>query len=190
MDVQARWLQWMLGLLLGTAVLVIILILSGVFDPKPVGALVWERPLMPQTIPAHTRQIIWLDAAPDSAYSLRLTAAHQSGETDIAYGLALGSDDDFLTVTVSPLGYAAVEETQSSIINYHFPFQPWPHVHPDENEIGLDVVDGRITVHINREWLWAGEASGDGQIGLLMESWGETAVVDFQTLTLFTNQGQ
>ncbi len=180
--------RWLTGLLAGTAVLAIILILSGIFDPQPVGEMVWERPLTLQTIPAQSHQIVWLDAVPDGAFSLRLTAAPQSGETDIAYGLALGNDDDFLAITVSPLGYAAVEERHSSFITRHFAFQPWPHVRPDQNEIWLDVEGERLTVRINREALWQGEAEGTGEIGLMMESWGKTAVVNFQSIQLFVEQ--
>jgi len=180
-------LRWLAGLLAGTAVLVISLIMLGVFDPKPVGELVWERPLPAQTVPGLTRQIFWLDEkTPDADFSLRLTSAHQSGEIDSAYGLLLGSEDDYLVIIISPLGYAAVEERHSSAIISHSAFQPWPHINPNENEIWLDVVDGRIAIRINRERYWAGEVGeiGDG-IGVYGESFGETAVIAFPQLQFF-----
>ncbi len=190
MEAQARWLRWLSGLLAGTAVVAIILILSGMFDPQPVGTLQWERPLTRQIIPTHTRRIVWLDeTTPDEAYSLRLQAAYQSGETDIVYGLALGSDDDYLAVIASPLGYTGIAEVHPSFIIHRLPFRPWPHVRPDANEIWLDVIDGRVTARINREWLWEGEiADISGQIGLVVESFGETAVIDFQTIQLLSSR--
>lgn len=187
MQAQERWLRWLSGLLAGTAVLAIILILAGTFDPKPVGTLQWERPLAAQTIPANTRQIVWLDqATPDEVFSVRLQTAYRSGETDIVYGLALGRDNDYLAVTVSPLGYAGITETHASSLIPHASFRPWPHVRAGENEIWLDVIGERVAVRINRELLWEGEI-GDvsGQIGLVMASFGATAVVDFQTLQFF-----
>ncbi|MCB9421774.1 MAG: hypothetical protein H6667_18380 [Ardenticatenaceae bacterium] len=183
---EFRWLRWLTGLMLGTAVTLIILIAAGTFDPKPIGKLQWERPLPSQTIAANSQYIIWLAAAPEGNYSLCLMTSYQSGESDLLYGLAIGDEEDFWVTAVSPLGYAAVWEQQSALSVEHFAFQPWPHVRPDENEIWLNVVDGRIIIRLNRELLWQGEVDLDsGQIGLWLESFGETAVVNFPTLQIF-----
>jgi hypothetical protein len=57
----------------------------------------------------------------------------------------------------------------------------------EPNEIWLDVVDGRLTARINREWLWSGEVGQlEGQIGLWAESFGAAAVIDYQAIQLFT----
>ncbi|MCP4424165.1 MAG: hypothetical protein GY803_06715 [Chloroflexi bacterium] len=193
MSNSARWLRWAAGLLAGTAVLAVILILSGVFDPQPAGALQWERPLTPQTVPAHSSQIVWIDQiAPEPPYSVRLTAAHNSGETDIVYGLALGGDNAYAGFAVSPLGYAAVWESHSAIRNprlrvvVHSAFRPWPHVRQGDNEIWVDVTEETVAARVNRELLWTGETAVDsGRIGLLAESFGETAVIDFQSVEFF-----
>lgn len=187
MEYEARWLRWLTVLVLVTAVTLIIIITVGTFDPKPVGTLQWERPLTPQTITAGSQQIIWLEPTTlVDAYSLRLTTAYQSGETDVLYGLVIGNEVDYLVTAVSPLGYATVWEQHSAFSIQQLAFQPWPHVRPDENEIWLDVVDGRVTIRINRELLWSGLVeTSQGRIGLWGESFGETAVIDFQELQLF-----
>ena len=179
-------------LLVGTAVTLIMLIAAGTFDPQPVGELQWEWSLSPQTIDAVSPQITWLEpATPGDNYSVRLTTIHQSGETDVLYGLVIGDDESYLVTAVSPLGYAAVWEQHSAFSIHHSAFQPWPHVRPDENEIWLDVVDGRVTVRINRELLWSGSAAANqGRIGLWTESFGGTAVFDFRQLQLFAKAEQ
>jgi hypothetical protein len=189
METEARWLRWIAGLVLGTAVTLIILIAAGTFDPKPIGMLQWERPLALQTIAAGSQQIAWLEAAtPADDYSLRLTTAYQSGETDILLGLVIGDEDDYWVTAVSPLGYASAWEQHSAFTIQHSPFQPWPHVRPDENEIWLDVVDGRATIRLNRELYWTGSVeTSQGRIGLWLKSFGETAVVNFQQLQLFAD---
>ena len=198
-------MRWGFVVLVGVTAVLILLILSGVNDPQPVGELVGERPLLAQTIPAQTEQLTWLeDPLPSGRYSLRLTAAREDGETDIGYGLALGREDEYLAVAVSPLGYLSVWQKKGQETDTILPWQTWPHVGRglEPNEIWLDVDDlgrddlgrlenGRLTIRINREFLWAGEIEPpSGQIGLIGESFGETAVVDFQTLQIFTEDDQ
>lgn len=180
-------LQGFFVLLVGGTAVMIGLIQSGLFDPKPMGEWAGERPLSPQTIPAHTQQRFWLDEAlPAGAYSVRLTAAYQDGETDSGYGLLLGSENAHLAVAVSPLGYLSVWQVTENETNVILPWQTWPHVRrgAEPNEIWLDVAEnGRLTIRINREWLWSGDVETPaGQVGLVGESFGETAVVDFQKL--------
>ncbi|MBE2220017.1 MAG: hypothetical protein IAF02_00670 [Anaerolineae bacterium] len=180
-------------LVAGTAV-IILLILSGIHDPKPIGALVGERPLFSQNVTPQTPRITWLEEAiPDGSYSVRLTAVQEAGITgrgmDVGYGLVLGSDEAHVAVAVSPLGYLSVWQKTDQKTDIILPWQPWPHVQRDmaSNEIWLDVADGnQLTIRINREWLWTGEIDQpSGQIGLVAESLGETAVVNFQTLEIF-----
>ncbi len=158
-------------LLVGGTAVIILLILSGLFDPKPVGELTATLPLSAQTIPAQTQQFYWLqEPLADGSSSLRLMAAHEDGETDIGYGLALGSEDDYLAVAVSPLGYLSVWRKSGQEMNIILPWQTWPHVGRglELNEIWLDMDDwgrgdsgglenGRLTIRINREWLRVGE---------------------------------
>ncbi len=165
------------------------LILAGVFDPPLNGTTVRERPLTPQLIiPAAAHTLTSLDESlPATNYSVRLTAAYQSGETDIGYGLRLGDAGRGLRVKVSPLGYAQVMVGATAVL----PWQPWPHVHTGAtpNEIWVNVGgvegNGRVAVRLNRELLWAGPARlVAGPVGLVGESYGETAVVEWQKLTI------
>ncbi|MFZ0544974.1 MAG: hypothetical protein WAM60_06030 [Candidatus Promineifilaceae bacterium] len=106
-------------LLLILTVSAISLISAGFFDPKPVGKETAELPLQTESIPAHTQTLRWLDERLTAdSFSLRLTAAYQSGDLDSGYGLAFGGDDGALVVAVSPLGNAAVFQPGSlSLIN-------------------------------------------------------------------------
>ena len=84
---------------------------------------------------------------------------------------------------MSPLGYAGIWQgtllpTTSPATTYLFPWQPWPHIHPTENEIWLDVQNGRLRVRLNREWLWEGDVTLPGtQVAVWGHSYGETAVL-------------
>lgn len=191
-----RVLRWGFVVLLAATAVTLFLILSGVFDPKPLGELVLERPLFPQIIAPQAPQLNWLEQPiPAGSYTIRLTVAQEeSPGTDIGYGLVLGSDDAHVAVAVSPLGMLSVWQTNGAETEIILPWQTWPHVarNQEPNEIWLDVEDsgevanGRLTIRINREFLWEGEIEPvSGRIGLLGESFGETAVVDFQTLQIF-----
>jgi hypothetical protein len=184
-----RALSWLLLLAFLLGVLVIG---AGWLDPKPNGAWAGERPFPAQTIPPGSRQTIPLaESFPESNYSLRLTAVHQSGEPDAAYGLALG--DGAARVLLSPLGYALVEVGETAVL----PWQPWPHVGSGDaaNELWLDVGgvagNGRLAIRVNRELLWQGPIGDQtGLVSLLLEGYGgETAVVDFN-LEWFTPDSQ
>ena len=178
-----RVLRWGFVLLLAATAVILFLILSGVFDPKPLGELVLERPLFPQIIAPQAPPINWLaEPIPTSNYTVRLTAAQEEGQgMDIGYGLVLGSEAAHLAVVVSPLGSLSVWQTNGPETEIILPWQTWPHVarNQEPNEIWLDVADSdRLTIRINREFLWEGEIRPvSGQIGLIGESFGETAVV-------------
>jgi hypothetical protein len=190
----SRILKWVFVGLLGTTAVFMLLILSGVFDPKPNGVLVAERPLFPQIVAPQAPRITWLEeSVPAGNYSVRLTAAQETGEKgrgmDVGYGLVLGNDDTHVAVSVSPLGYLSVWQVQAQELEAIMPWQTWPHVGRDlaANEIWVDVAEGnQVTVRINREFLWQGEIEPlSGQVGVIAESFGETAVVDFQKLEIF-----
>ena len=190
----SRVLRWgFVGLVVATAV-IILLILAGVNDPKPNGELMVERRVFPQIVAPQAPRITWLEESiPAGDYSVRLTAVQEAGETgrgmDVGYGLVLGNDDAHVAVSVSPLGYLSVWQEVGDETQVIFPWQTWPHVGRElaENEIWLDVDDSdQLTIRINREFLWEGEIEPlSGQIGVIAESFGETAVVDFQTVHIF-----
>lgn len=135
--------------------------------------------------------MLWLPEPqlPATESSLWLSAAFQSGEADVAYGLIVGEEPHYLVTAVSPLGYVAVWEWQHGALFYHLPWQTWPHVQPGRatNEIWIDRQGGEISVRLNREQLWRAEVSlAATEVGLFVQSFGETAVIGFQTLRLFT----
>ena len=174
--------------LLVTAVSAILLVASGQFDPKPVGNLVWQEKLSIMTIPAQTKQIEWLEQpVPNEPFSVRLTAVYQQGATDSGYGLILGDESQNVLIAVSPLGYATIQQNGETIL----PWQSWPHVRTENtpNEIWLDWIDNQLSIRLNRELLWVGDVENPGGIlGLYGESYGETAVIDFESIELYKNE--
>jgi hypothetical protein len=120
-DRLPKYAWWALGL---TAVLLLALtvgaigfISAGFFDPKPIGGLTAELSLEPVSLAAQTQSIEWLDPNLITAdsFTLRLSAANQSGDLDSGYGLALGSDDSVLIAAVSPLGYVLISQLEAEL---------------------------------------------------------------------------
>ena len=179
-------LRGVLAYLLAAAVFLIILIASGVFDPKPIGERQTTLPATSLTVDKPGQTIIWLDERlPSGDFSVRGTAVYQSGSLDSGVGLALGDENSQLIVAISPLGYALVQQDDTAVL----PWQPWPHVRLEENpnEIWIDVQGEEITVRINRELLWQGNRSMPTRnLGLFGENFGETAAYTFSTLEIFT----
>ena len=176
------------GLLVAT-VLGIGLISAGVFDPRPIGSL--QREISPggRIISTPGPQVEWLDQPlPEAPFTVRLEAAHEAGEADAGYGLAIGGPQEFLAVGVSPLGYVTLWEEQGGQKSVHLPWQIWPHVRPgsESNEIWVDVQDGQATVRLNRELLWEGTWDGGaGGVGLYVETFGGDVTVEFVELVIF-----
>ena len=176
------------GLLLAT-VLGIGLISAGVFDPRPGGSL--QRLIAPGARTASTLdpRLTWLDEQlPQPPFTVRLLAAHRSGETDVGYGLALGAPHAYLAAGVSPLGYVTLWQEDGTGETVHMPWQTWPHVRPgsEPNEIQVDVNDGRVSVRLNRELLWQGPWLEDAAgIGLYTETFGAPTTVGFEQLSFF-----
>lgn len=188
--------QWVIRaaiLLLVATVLAIGLIANGVFDPSPVGTLQWQLQDRQLAVAPQSRDIIWMEeAAPHSAITVRMTGALQSGEEDSGYGLVFGDEENYLAVAVSPLGYLAIWESElrsgKTEDSYLLQWQTWPHVRRahDSNEIWVDIAGDRATVRINREWLWEGEiGSKSPRVGLLGESFVDSALFDFMSVELF-----
>lgn len=178
-------LRGMLVCLLVTAVFLIILIASGVFDPKPAGELQKTVPATTRTVSELGQTIRWLDAPlPDGDFSVRGTAVFQSGNPDSGVGLALGDEEQAFVAAVSPLGYVLVQQAGETLL----PWQPWPHVQMEENpnEIWIDVRGSEMTVRLNRELLWQGNVDLPGRrLGLFGEEFGGTAVYIFTAIELF-----
>ncbi|MCB8939721.1 MAG: hypothetical protein H6655_15020 [Ardenticatenaceae bacterium] len=173
--------------LLATAVLLIILIAAGVFDPKPVGTLQASLPVASLSLNQPGQTVVWLeDPLPAGNFSVRGTAVYQQGNLDSGVGLALGSQADAFVVAVSPLGYVLVQQGEALLL----PWQPWPHVGLAEapNELWLDVRGESVTVRLNRELLWQGTLHlAARQLGLFGEGFGgETAVYTFPSLQIYS----
>lgn len=177
------------ALLVG-AVTAISMISAGVFDPQPAGDQRSRHALSAEEISAGARYVAWLeDDVPPGDATLRLTAEHSSGETDIGYGLLLGRPHRYLAAAVSPTGYVAVWQSEANVRTTVVPWQAWPHVRMGsrQNELQIDKVGGEVTVRINRELLWRGAWKvGDSRAGVYGESFGEAAVVDYQELVRFS----
>jgi hypothetical protein len=183
-----RWLGLAATLLLLLAVTAIGVISTGLLDPGPDGPPAATYRLAPAEVEAGGRSLTWTASAPEPGYVARLTAAHAGGEPDSAYGLALGEEKAALIAAVSPLGYAAIWQQDGAAQEMIFPWQPWPHVETGNatNEIQVAIAGNQATVRINRELLWEGTIPEAGQrAGIYLESFGEAAVVDFQTIALY-----
>lgn len=193
-----RWLSIIAVFLLFIIVGGIGLISAGVFDPKPLGTTKVEFPLNTIQITPNDQELKWIEGQFQSeVFTVRLTASKLNGETDVAYGLALGNEDNFLIVAVSPLGYYSIwrgsnqtgRPEKNQVVE---PWQTWPHVRLDDNpnEIWIDVQNEQITsIRINREILWQEPLPiQDGGIGLWSQSFGGPADIDFQKVEIFTQQ--
>lgn len=178
-------LRGVLAYLLATAVFLIILIASGVFDPKPIGELQTLLPSTDLNVSDTGQTITWLaEPLPTGDFSVRGTAVWQSGSLDSGAGLVLGDENSQFIVAVSPLGYVLVQQDETAVL----PWQPWPHVRleDDPNEIWIDVRGEEITVRVSRELLWQGSYDlPRRKLGLFGKNFGGTAVYTFPTLEIF-----
>lgn len=190
------WVRLALVAVLLLAVLGIILISAGIFDPKPLGYWQEQFQLSPiQTGPGETN-ILWLQEPIVSGVdTYRLNAAFQAGSIDSGYGLAIGDTMEHIIIAVSPTGYVSIQRYMNTnemepAIEQIFPWQVWPHVQKGQgaNEIWVDVVESQITtIRINRELLWGKIISVDGKkIGLYSESFDGATTTDFQTLDYYS----
>ncbi|HIP71176.1 MAG TPA: hypothetical protein EYH05_07250, partial [Anaerolineae bacterium] len=66
------WLKTGTLLMAVTAVTLLLLILSGIFDPKPIGQPVWTAEPGQLIIPADESKIVWLRPLPQTNFSVRL----------------------------------------------------------------------------------------------------------------------
>ncbi len=179
-----RLLHWTAVALLAPILATTFLILTGFFDPIPTETnSITIQPASLTTAP-QGKQIVWLTTTPTPPFSIRLNVALQSGEIDSGYGLLLGANDAYFGVAVAPTGYLTVWQTGTQDTTI-LPWQTWPHVKTDKvaNEIWLDVsADNTVTIRVNREFLWSGEIDMPiREVGIYGESFGETAVIHFQT---------
>lgn len=185
-----RWTRWLLvgaaGVLLGVLYVGVLMLFV---DPRPVGVLQVERALDGQEVDSYSQKELWLEPAiPAAEYTVVLTAAHGGGETDARYGIALGEPNNFIEVSVSPLGYAAVHQLVDGQWTAIRPVAPFPHVRggDEQNEIWLTVEEGELLVRLNREIFWVGEMTIERpHIRLISESFGEPTQINFEQLRIY-----
>jgi hypothetical protein len=189
------WSRLALVAVLVLAILGIILVSSGVVDPKPTGGYLASIALTPLDLEPGESRISWLpEPSLGDLDTIRLHASLRAGSLDSAYGLAIGDRTDSIIITVSPTGYLAVERrlaadrSQPKTMQI-LGWQPWPHVrkHMDQNEIWVEIVDDDITtIRINRELLWNQEIPVKGsKVGLFGQSFSESAMIEFQTMEYY-----
>jgi hypothetical protein len=180
-------------LILAGVILVGLLVLSGLLDPRPQGAPVWQQARSELDLAELSEEIRFLTAYPiDSDIVLNLASRAASGELDIGYGLALSSDEDTIVIAVSPLGYAAIWEAGTAASpsgrNYLMPWQTWPHILSgrQENEIQLWTSGNILAVRVNHELLWQGAIPGQyDRVNLYGISYGDEAVIEARSIELF-----
>ncbi len=192
-----------LGFML-TAVLFLALIAAGVMDPQPIGHLVWTQKPGAKSAVGQAPTLTWVTPALQASnFTVRSVITHQSGDVDSGAGIALGDNCTAVLVVLSPLGYVSIQpivparQGEGALACQTKPdpptdplllWQPWPHVHQGQapNDVWVDIKDGQMWVRVNRELLWTGQAPlQPEQIGLYVESFGDTAVYTFQELQLF-----
>lgn len=187
-----RWLKLAAITLALVTLSVAGLIAAGFFDPQPAGRQRLTLPLSPLSLSPTADELIWLDLPPlPDNFSLRLTAGHRAGDMDAAYGLVIGQESQAVAILLSPLGYAAIQQIEEGEpAGYLLPWQPWPHVKSGQadNEIWLDMIDGEISVRINRELLWrdAAPTSRPYRAGLIGSAFGDAAIIQFHRIEIFT----
>lgn len=189
MDATAA-LRYAGGSLLVAAAAAIALILLGTFDPQPAGKLIWQVEPDPVTITPDAPQIVWQPTpALEKPLSVRFEATTGTGGT-ASYGLALGDEADHLVAAVMPTGYTSVWRVAGPDQETILPWQLWPHVRAERNELWIDVFQGNTRIWINRELLWQGELVLEPRhMGIFGQSSSGEMIVEAKKLALFQNGG-
>jgi hypothetical protein len=174
-------------LLIGSIILVVFLLALGFSDPTANENQIWQASLSTMQLSSGTREIQWLrENLPQPPFSVRITASHDSGDLDSAYGILLDQENSKLAVMVSPLGYTSIwrESNSTNKINEDYvAWQSWPHVRTgsEENEIYVSLIGDSMSVRVNRELLWVGSGIDSiYRIGIIGESFGEDATLKFR----------
>lgn len=176
-------------LLLVGAMVLIGLISSGLLDPQAAGPLQAETAPRSFQVASGEELLRWQSELqlPQPPYSVRLDGTTDGGGA-VAFGLALGAEDDYLAFLISPSGHAAVSRHVAGGSEALLPYRPVPHAPAGQASHTLQVDTGRETVAVwaNGQLLWEGAWTGAaGQAALLAHNHGAPATVSFGPLQLF-----
>lgn len=169
-----------------------LLIAGGVFDPRVIGEEAATISPGAVAIGAEETSSTWALELPPNAsdFALIMNSRFVSGTVDSAAGVTVGLPTLSFSVAVSPAGYVGIWEQSGQAIDFLLPWQTWPHVQPENNEIWVESREGRWTVRVNRELLWEGTshsvcAAGGSSAGYYLQSWGEPAEFEIRDLALW-----
>ena len=179
------------GLLVLVAAGVIVLVLLGTFDPQPTGELVWQADPVAVRIGSGEEQLLWQETPRlNEILSVRLEAA-SNRMVDAAYGLAVGNEGYHLAVVVAPTGYVSIWQARDREREMLLPWQTWPHVRQEGNELWVDVFANKTRIWINRELLWEGElARSPEMVGIFGQSSNGDVAIDVRRLELFQDAAE
>ena len=126
--------------------LMVLLVMSGMFDPKPIGTL--AETLQPGAVSGQR----WLTTVPDT-FAARMMIDSAEIESAILYG----TPDEHIAIAIGTDGYLALWQASPAGVEYLYPWQTWVHVRSDSNEIWIDMQPEKWTIRVNREVFYEGE---------------------------------
>jgi len=198
------------GALIGSLVLtalLLILSLTGVSDPRPVGEQVWmddfvstdgweilsvagqiEHPVMNREL-SISRNVLVLIRSPHKLHtpgSLILICRQLSGPPDTGYGLWVATDDNTpLVIGINTDTYLGIFEPPPSTADAIRPWHVFPHVKKlgEPNKFQLDFSERKLTIWLNDERVTQIDYSAVSlEVGLYAETFDEKAVFKFERL--------
>lgn len=214
-DSFPAWLWWgsvyaLVGVI-GIALVVLLLILMGIANPKPVGALTldaslddtndWEiGELDGVSIEAHSDNLLLSLAEADTKAfvatpyrigppgTIELAATLQSGPDEAGYGLWWGESADQIqgVVAVNGNGYLTILRADEPFMEW----QPFPHVKSagNTNRLRVYIEADQVVVRINDELAasFESDAGESFQIGLYTETFNNSgAVIAFEWIRVW-----
>ncbi len=139
----------------------ILIIRAGVFDPIPAQpATMGESHLLHaapgQPVQKWLAQVMPLDAG------IFLAIAPQLVNPTAVYGWLLGEPNNHLSIQITPTGSAAIAWQKGATTMWLMESQPYPHVRlgAAENRFYLKREGDFVSIWLNRELMWEGEAAG------------------------------
>ncbi len=136
---------WLLFAALAGTLLMVLLVRAGVWDPRPVGTLFADHSL------GQISGVQWVEPV-DGAFSVQIETV--SAETT---ALLLKNDAETLHIAINPVGFFSIWTDTDGSVQPHYPWQTWPHIEPNVNEIWLDVRADGWSLRFNKELFYEGD---------------------------------